>query len=242
MDESKAQSMPEPGWVETATSKRIMAVLSYSHQAQDIGVIYGGAGVGKTTAARHYTAGTGETWLCTMSPDVSKAAGALEQACRAMGTQGALAAARSKQAILDKLADRNALLIVDEAQHLTVEALECFRAIYDASRIGLVLMGNAQVYARLTGGRRDAVFAQLFSRIGLRLALSRALKSDAEQIAVAWGVSGKAEITFLSRIAQAHGALRLMVKTLREAHRSAGGAPLTLDHLQAAWARLGGES
>jgi hypothetical protein len=242
MNESTAQPAQESGWISTPTSERILTALSYAHQAHDISVVYGGAGLGKTTAARHYMEAFERVWMATMSPDVCRAAGALEEVCGAVGVMGAIAAARSRRAIMNKLEDRPGLLIIDEAQALSVEALESIRSIYDASNIGLALLGNTQVYSRLGGGRRDAVFAQLYSRIGCRVPLFRATKADVECIAAAYGVEGKAELQFLQRIAAAHGALRVLSKVVADARRASDGAPLTLEQLQAAWARLGGDA
>src|ERR1035437_1267786 len=48
------------------------------------------------------------------------------------------------------------LLVIDEAQHLSVAALDQIRSIHDATDLGIALVGNQQVYARLTGGNRAA--------------------------------------------------------------------------------------
>ena len=79
------------------------------------------------------------------------------------------------------------LLIVDEAQHLSLRALETLRALHDATGAGLALMGNAVVYARLTGGRRAAEFAQLFSRVGKRVRLTQVEEGDRRRSAGSLG-------------------------------------------------------
>ena len=76
--------------------------------------------------------------------------------------------------IVQRLQGTKGLLIIDEAQHLSLLALESLRSIHDATACGLVLMGNESVYANLSG-RRSAEFAHLFSRVGMVLKLENPL-------------------------------------------------------------------
>ena len=76
--------------------------------------------------------------------------------------------------IVQRLQGTKGLLILDEAQHLMLPALESLRSIYDTTECGLVLMGNEAVYSRLSG-RRSAEFAHLFSRVGSVLKLEKPL-------------------------------------------------------------------
>ncbi|MCR6497060.1 hypothetical protein LJB71_13070 [Thermomonas sp. S9] len=68
---AQQQAMPAmpaaPAWVATPTAERILAALAYAHMAGDIAVIYGGAGVGKTTAAREYARRYPNVWIATMT-------------------------------------------------------------------------------------------------------------------------------------------------------------------------------
>ena len=63
-----------------------------------------------------------------------------------------------------------ALLVIDEAQHLRLPALEELRTLSDPDIVtgvpgnGVCLIGNTEVYSRMMG-RQQAQFAQLFSRI-----------------------------------------------------------------------------
>ena len=69
--------------------------------------------------------------------------------------------------IVDRLKGSGRVLIVDEAQHLTVRALNHLRCISDESGVGIALVGNEEVYSKLRGsGKAD--FAQLCSRVGMR--------------------------------------------------------------------------
>jgi hypothetical protein len=237
---AQAKLPPAPAWVHTPTAERVLAALGYAQMAGDIVLIYGAAGVGKTTAAHEYRRRYPSVWVATMSPATAGVSTALEEVCLAVGfrdlPQGA---ARMSRALVARIADTSGLLIVDEAQHLTVGALDALRALHDATGVGLALMGNEHVYARMTGGYRAAYLDRLYSRIGKRVRLGRATREDIERIAEAFGVHNGA-CRPLTEIGSRPGALRLVVKTLRLASMMATGSGIEATHVAAAWQDLEG--
>ena len=144
--------------------------------------------------------------------------------------------------IAQRLQGTKGLLIIDEAQHLSLLALESLRSIHDATACGLVLMGNESVYANLSG-RRSAEFAQLFSRVGMVLQLRKTSAADVEALAGHWGSFSKEVLRFLKKIGGGHGTLREGDKTLRLASMVAKGAcqPLDFQHIKTAYSQRGGE-
>ena len=76
-------------------------------------------------------------------------------------------------ALRNRLDGTNQVIVIDEAQHLKYAALEEIRSLTDDNPmtgehgIGVVLIGNSEVYSRLQG-RQQAQFAQLFSRIRMQ--------------------------------------------------------------------------
>jgi len=230
-----------PGYLPTPTGEKIQTVLSYAQLAGDIALIYGAAGLGKTRAAERYAALNPNVWLATLSPATASVSTALGDICAALGLRELPSgSARLYQAAIHRVKDTAGLLILDEAQHLSVNALDQVRSLHDATGIGIALIGNETVYARMSGGSRAAYLDRLHSRVGKRLALTRSLKGDVEALAAAWKVNSSAELAFLHDIARQSGALRLLNKTLRLATVFAAGAPLTLDPIQLAWADLTG--
>jgi len=242
LDERARQAgflLPEaPGWVETRTAERIMAALSYGQMAADLVVVYGGAGLGKTETIHHYAEQRPNVWVTRMSPATKSAAAALEEICETAGvnTNYSSGASRMQRALIKKLTSTRGLLVLDEAQHLAVDALETVRAIHDSAGIGLALVGNEQVYSRLTGAGQSALFAQLFSRVGKRLRLTRPYVQDVETLAKAWGISGERELKLLRELGQTPGALRGVVKVIRlgAMYATGAGEALAFAHLQAA--------
>ncbi len=228
---------PQAAFVETPTAKSIVSVLEFAQYAADIGVVYGGAGVGKTTAAKRYKAINNNVTHVVMYPAVASQGYCLEEIAENLGISGIAGAPKLHRAIVARLTGKTALLIIDEAQHLKQEALEAVRSIHDAAECGLVLMGNESVYSRLTGGSRSAGFAQLFSRLGKRKRLNKPSDKDVIAVARSFGVEGSGEISLLKDIANKHGALRGMIKTMRLAQMYGG---MSEQNILTAWNDLGG--
>jgi len=245
--EEVRQVLPElPDFVETPTARRILGALIYAQTAEDIAVIYGGAGLGKTSTIRHYRETNSSVWVVTATPASAQVGPLLDRIATMLGiTEGRRDPATLEIEIIKKLTGSRGLLVIDEAQHLTNKALETVRSIHDATAVGLVLSGNAQVYAQLHGGSRADNFAQLFSRIGKQVRLVRAQDGDVAAIAREMRVHGAEEIALLKEIATKPGGLRQMVKVLRQACMYAAGrvppVDATADDIRAAYAELSGE-
>ncbi|WP_043698839.1 AAA family ATPase [Tepidimonas taiwanensis] len=242
--ERMAASLPQAaGFVETATAKRIEAALAYAQMAADVAVIYGAAGVGKTMGVARYAATRPNVWVATMTPGHAGVTAALEEVALSLGLKDVpQSPARIHREIVARLRGTGGLVVVDEAQHLGVAALDALRSIHDAAGVGLALVGNDQVYGRMTGGSRAAYLDRLFSRIGKRLRLPAAAKEDIEAVAAAYGAAGGwREVREIAGRA-GFGALRALAKTLRLAQMMAAsaGEALTEAHVAAARRELEG--
>ena len=242
-----SESLPKPpGWIETPTAARIDAALSYAQLTGDIAIVYGGAGLGKTMTARHYAAKRPNAWIATMTPATQALSPCLERVLEACGVRASTERAVQLEAALrTKVDGSRGLLIVDEAQHLGLRALEALRGLHDTTLCGLALLGNELIYTRITGGRRAAEFAQLFSRVGKRVRLTQVDKGDVAALLDGWGakLSGGRELRAAAvAIARTPGGLRGLTKSLRLASLYAEGAPVEARHVRAAWRELGGDA
>ena len=185
-------SVKVPVFVKTKTAEHIQAALTYAHVMRDVVVIHGGAGMGKTTTAAHYASRETGCWVITMAPSFASSTACLKNVLFALAHHeqvGGRGGDTVLRMILQHLRGRECLLIIDEAQHLMLPALESLRSIHDATECGLVLMGNEAVYSRLSG-RRSAEFAQLYSRVGSVLKLENPLPRDTTALAEQWGGGG----------------------------------------------------
>lgn len=240
----ESRSLPKaPEFVATPSSERVLAALNYAQIAGDIAVIYGGAGLGKTSSVEQYRRQSPNVWVATMSPCTAGAVPALEEVADALGIEISNGAARLQRAIIKRMRGSMGLLVVDEAQHLSVAALDAMRSLHDATGLGLALVGNETVYARMTGGNRAAYLDRLYSRIGKRVYLTRSTGGDIDALVDAWGVSVSGCRKLLKEIAVKPGGLRGLTKVLRLASMFAvaAGREMTCDDINAAWRDLGGE-
>lgn len=235
----EAPAMPD--YFETETSKQLFTLLSWAQRGKIV-VAAMGAGLGKTMTARHFRACFPNVFIATMSPSTAGVNTMQIEVLEAMGERDAIGTPQklSRRIRAKFESARNPLLIVDEAQHLSEKAIEEFRSWNDAVGAGLALFGNESVLQRLEGGNRRAAFAQLYSRVSMRMVRSHPLNGDVEAMAHAWNIETPAVIAFLRKICMLPGGLRGGSMALELAYMlaMADRKPLDETHLQDAWAQL----
>lgn len=125
---------------------------------------------------------------------------------------------------------------------MPLHCLDALRAIFDASEVGLAILGNESVYTQLTGGSRKAHFAQLFSRIGKRERLAMPSQGDIDIILDAWRIIQPKARTFCHEIGLKAGALRMLTKVLRMARLMTpeNETEIIYKTISTAWEDLGG--
>lgn len=218
-----ASVMPSaPAYVDTPTARRITALFTFAQSSPDIVVSAAGPGVGKTTAAEEYQRTHPNVFLVTATKTRRSAHNLFAELAVIMDVTERMSA-RLNRAIGTKLRGRKALIIVDEAQHLSVDALEEIRSLYDLYGCGIALIGSPAVFARIEGKGRDGDLAQLFSRVGMRMTQARPRAEDVTALATAWGIIEPKVMRLLQKIAMRPGALRVMTKTLTLASIVAAG-------------------
>lgn len=222
----------EPEWVETPTSQKIRGALAYAQGTPTIALIYGGAGVSKTTTARRYAAvesqgknvswrgggGRPRTFYVSAATWIRTPVAVLGAISEAVGTSVAHAYRNDTlaKAILHGVLPGD-MLIVDEAQHLEPAALDGIRYFHDEGGIGIAYLGNEEVYTRINGRARKATFAQLSSRVGMRLHIELPTAEDVDAILEAWHIDGRQTREFAHSVALRPGGLRGLTQVLRQA-------------------------
>lgn len=203
-------------YVETKSSKLVTDALSYAKAMGKMACIYGGPGVGKTCALRHFRRLESPVWLATMNAAITTVVPALEHVAEAVGLPDPTGGARRiHQAICRQIANLGGILVIDEAQHLRTGAIEAIRSLHDETGVAIALVGNENVYAAITGGSRQAHFAQIFSRIGMRVPLTRPKVEDVRAlVGTRWGVKDDDVIDELAKVATHPGGLRLVTQIM----------------------------
>lgn len=233
-------------WADTPTAAKIISVLEYCHLAGLMGLIFGAPGVGKSRAIESYRETYPNVWCAVMTGAHTGVCAALEEIAHAIGLKEVPGRpARLLQEIVRAILGTSGLLVIDEAQHLAIQALEAIRAIHDATGVGVVLVGNEVVHARIAGGKRAALFAQIFSRLGKTLRVTGSQKADVAAVASLYGVKSNREIKSLWNIGRKPGGLRSVTNVLRLASVMAigeGRSGVDENLIFSAWADLCGET
>lgn len=221
--------------VHTQVLEEVTMAVSFAEAAGDISLIYGEAGLGKTVSLKEYAHLHPEAIYIELKDCDKSVKGVCEKILDAVGKPQSGTDRKLVNAISDYLLSNPRLIIIDEAQHLSVRALENLRAINDVTESGIVLCGNPTVYDRMHG-RGQAHFAQLYSRIGIRRHIIEPTLDDITLIFEKYGLE-KESILFLHKLALQRGGIRNCVKVLNIALQliDIQKEPLTIDHLNSAY-------
>lgn len=157
------------GYVPTKVSESAYKLIRYCQLKKGITIIAGDAGIGKSMAAGKFLQDNPNSAVYVeVSPTSSTIRGFLQLLAHELKIAENQSSRMLSAQIKEKLVSSGKVLIVDEAQHMKYLTLEEIRTWSDAGvngrpSIGLVLMGNHEVYDRM-GGRQQAQFAQQFTR------------------------------------------------------------------------------
>lgn len=225
----------------TRTFDDVNIAVSFAKAAGDISLIYGDAGLGKTVSLKQYVKTHSDAVYIELKDCDKSIKGVCEKILLYIGKQQKGTDRVLVDTIIDYLKVSSKLLIIDEAQHLSIRALENLRAINDVTETGIVLCGNPTVYDRMHG-RGQAHFAQLYSRIGIRRHILEPSLDDIKAIFKPYTLD-KESLLYLHKLALQRGGIRNCVKILNIALqlRDSEEEPLNIDYLQSAYQLRNGE-
>ncbi len=154
-------------------SEDVYKLIQFCHFEKGMVVAHGDAGIGKTKGAeKYYKENPSSTIYLQATPSSGTLGNILKLLARALKINERLGKLDLILSIRERLEGSNKVIIIDEAQHLKLGALEEIRTLSDPNDItgtsgtGIVLIGNTEVYSKMLG-KQEAKFAQLFSRIRL---------------------------------------------------------------------------
>ena len=241
---AKFVAPPRTNFVMTKSAEAFMELLAQAQYQPDMVTLVGEPGVGKTEASREYQRRNPNVWLLTGEPDMKSPYVVLECLCDLLDVRESSSVRRSR-AIARFLRGRQGLLIIDEAQHMTMTALDQIRVFHDNPdvRVGIALVGHPDLKTRMQNGGPRGQYAQLDSRFGMHLHRRKPLASDVAALLDAEGILGKPERDLLRAAANKPGALRKMNRILRSARVVARGQDaefVTAEHIALAEAQMDG--
>ncbi|TYG34189.1 AAA family ATPase [Lonepinella koalarum] len=235
-----------PQFIETQTAKNVFYTLDMARLMQTSITVYGASGVGKTKACREYTQRNNNVWMVTSSPSRSSLGAILYDIALTLGVNNP---PRRKdnlsRLVISKLEGTQGLVIIDESDHLTYEALEEIRFIQEKADVGFAFIGNIEVYTKIQGGVNQASkYARVWSRIGKHYEIKASRKDDIKAIMAAWGLdtTDKDLMKVACEIGGKAGSLRILTQYLRLAGITAKGqgTAITLELILQAQAQMKG--
>lgn len=234
-----------PAFVMTETAREVIGVCRSAQVLGDMGVVVGPPGIGKTRAIAQYKSLSPRVVVATASAAICNMTAILQTFLTAHGAQMGKPSGAGRLGLtleMRKHFKEGWLLVLDEAQHAELEAIEELRAIQDETGCGLVLSGNPKVLTLLQGEGRQSDRAQLYSRTGVRAVLKGNSPEEVEQILEPMGVTN-AEVLKIAKAIAAKDSLRVVVKAMRRAIMAANGdqSPLDPRYVRLAYRSLGGE-
>lgn len=238
---SIAATVPKsPRFIKTSVGSDVYNTLLYTQITAGFTAVTLPTGTGKTHAAEHFRATRPFVWLATASPYTKSVHGMLVDLATALDVQE-YNPARLVRAICRKLQRQGdgTLLIMDEAQSLTPDAINQLRHFVDIAKCGVALVGNEHTAQSFLADAGKSVNsrAQVASRFDRRLRKERDPVGDAEKLIAAWGIDDPACVRELLGYASKPGALRNIDRIMKGASMSAlgDGDDIGLKHIRAAW-------
>lgn len=185
-----------------------------------IALIYGETGRGKAQVLKEYARKNDTVIYIQADATISNVKSILEEIWEAIGNRNREPEHFLKKEIIEVMKDSEVLLIIDDAQYLTLKAMEVIRVINENAGIGIVFCGNQYVYDRMFG-RETTQYSQLFSRIRIKKYVPAAVSmDDVKEILKKFDIS-KDCMAFLHKHANNRGGLRYMLKSCMIAEMAA---------------------
>lgn len=226
--------------LELHNTGQILEKVYIAQVTGDILLIYGDAGCGKTTALQHYKRNNKNVIYIEADVTNNSYRSVLSMIAEETGENGNGSTAALMRRLTGRLKGTAALLIIDEAQHLAPKAFDAIRALNDKAGIGIVYSGNPSIKKRMYGCRQDD-YDQVYSRIGYHCPLYNHYSQREIQAVFSSRKLNEECLSYLHRIAQRKGGLRVMVKQYCIAENIARSLNEDFDviHLQEAAERMG---
>lgn len=202
----------------TPTACRIRDVLRLAHLEGETVVLFGQAGLGKTSGLKAYAAENPDSILIESDPTFT-AKVLLASLAVKLGAESTGSLHQISEGVISKLAGSGRIILVDEAENLPLRALECLRRIHDRTGVGLVLAGMPRLLVNLRG--RHGELKQLYSRVAFKLDLGDVLPDDELKAIAIESIKELDAAAAAELVAASNGNTRRLAKMVRGVARMA---------------------
>ena len=166
-------------FVQTKPSKKVFEIARSCHVENELGLIVGESGIGKTRALVEYAERNSD--VIFIEADMTYTAKVMvSEIARNVGLSDIGGLHAIFEDVVERLKDSNRLIIVDEAEHLPIRAIDILRRIGDRTGVGILIVGLPQLLYRLRSLRGD--YQYIYNRIGIGAILKPSTSKDIEMI------------------------------------------------------------
>lgn len=212
---TKSSSQEKEPFVMTKQAKSIFFICDECVIEGEMGIVYGHPGTGKTTALKNYAQQNPQAVFIEVEPGITPRE-LLWSIADTIGAERDRSRVQTERNICKRLKLRDAVIIIDEGEHLRVDSLDDLRRIWDFSKTPLILSGTEILLRKLMGTKGE--LAQLYDRIGLKWKTTTINSDELALICDAYGIDSSVS-PFIQKTVD--GNLRKAAKLIKRAKRLA---------------------
>lgn len=162
----------------TSVADAVFDAAKSCQQRGLIGLLTGPGGRGKTTAAEMYAASHSDVMYVATSPVMTRSA--LIRRIASQLNIDRVSMYDMMGEICEKLRNRKALVMIDEAENIPIDYLDALRMLNDQAGIGLLFIGQEAFYTMLARSRKSHEY--LVDRFRLRMRVADLGIADVEAL------------------------------------------------------------
>ena len=164
-----------PGYTEGSVHKLVWVVCDRTRKHGNFGTLVGYVGVGKTRSLKEYQARHPQTLLVEANPSMMPGT-LIVSLLKQLGATVPNGLDNRFEALVDALRGTNHVLLIDEAESITPQALHYLRRVRDKAGVGVVLVGTTKLNDLLKP--EHGQFEQIRSRISMWPETIKAITRD----------------------------------------------------------------
>lgn len=170
-----------PGYVDTTVHKMATVVCDRTRKQASFGVLVGSVGVGKTRTLKEYAKRHPQTLVVEANPGMTPGSLLIELLTQ-LNVLVPHGLDRKFAAVVAALKDTNYLVVADEAETMSAQALHHLRRVRDKAGVGIVFSGTEKLHQLIKP--EHGQFEQIRSRVAMWPATIKTItRDDADELA-----------------------------------------------------------